>query len=458
MFSRTHSLYTRLSFLLVGLFTVLPARVFGAEDCEDLDIDLEIAIGSTTEVEGLTSYVTLVYQFVVSGVTILAAVAIMYWGFRWVTAAGNQNIIGSAKEGITSALIGLVIGLTSYTILFTINASFVTFPKICATGLDFQSYGGGWESCLERASNNSRECATHDYCDSARGCYCGPLRGSQAFYCLPLAQDELSNGLRCSVDDNCKDPLKCVGGGGAEAGYCAQLNYEAPCEVDGDCMQPLNCLETRINGKQCLTTSGRSEGHFCDDDDQCRSGVCSDQRDECLRGEEGDPCLSQDECQWGYTCESGGCQAKAVNDDCDSDNGCPGTMHCVDTIGPGGTCQTGEEGASCDYDAHCNNGGYCLDTRKTPTYTNTCLDGSDGDPCDADEDCQNRSCWKGFFSLPSCIAPTEEYAYCEQDSDCPTAYPFCALNKCFDGRSTDWCEDSSDCAEGCYCGGQGCVC
>ncbi|MBI2415210.1 MAG: D-alanyl-D-alanine carboxypeptidase family protein [Candidatus Kerfeldbacteria bacterium] len=49
----------------------------------------------------------------------------MFGGMQWVTAAGNEQKITSAKEIITSALAGLIIALLSYTILLLINPATV---------------------------------------------------------------------------------------------------------------------------------------------------------------------------------------------------------------------------------------------------------------------------------------------------------------------------------------------
>ncbi len=47
---------------------------------------------------------------------IIVTVIIMYAGFKWMTAGGNDDDIASAKKMITAAVIGLVIILSSYAI------------------------------------------------------------------------------------------------------------------------------------------------------------------------------------------------------------------------------------------------------------------------------------------------------------------------------------------------------
>jgi hypothetical protein len=54
---------------------------------------------------------------------IIAVILILYGGFRWMTAAGNEDGIASAKKTIAAGVIGLVIILMAFGIAqFVINA------------------------------------------------------------------------------------------------------------------------------------------------------------------------------------------------------------------------------------------------------------------------------------------------------------------------------------------------
>lgn len=394
-----HNSLRRSIAILVGIFSLSPLRVFGIEECESLNIGLEIMIDDTTKVSGLTEYVALVYQFIVGAITIVAAVVIMYWGFRWITAAGNQTIVGNAKEGVVSALIGLVLGLTSYLILFMINASLVSLPTICATGISLQYSGSSWDICKNKIAKNSGECSSVDYCKSTNGCSCGPIQGSPIFYCLPLANNELTENVRCEKDANCKSPLKCTGDSTFTAGQCKQLNYNTPCKDDSTCQSPLTCVQTELEGK-CLTLTGRSNGEYCEENNECESNVCCTASNcsinimKCIDGGLGAYCVDDDQCQWGYTCgDDDKCTEKVVNSSCDKDNGCPSTLHCVDTPGLGSKCLSGAEGVQCENNTHCTPPGakYCVDNDGWPNFS-TCYDGSDNDPCDVNGECASQSC------------------------------------------------------------------
>lgn len=60
---------------------------------------------------------------------IIAVVIILLGGFKWMTAAGNDDRVGEAKKIITAGVIGLLIVLASYGL-----ANFVITQLMTATG------------------------------------------------------------------------------------------------------------------------------------------------------------------------------------------------------------------------------------------------------------------------------------------------------------------------------------
>ncbi|MCU0679461.1 MAG: hypothetical protein MUC28_03405 [Planctomycetes bacterium] len=48
---------------------------------------------------------------------IIAVIIVLYGGFVWLTAAGNEDRVGKAKKIITAAVIGLIIILSSFLII-----------------------------------------------------------------------------------------------------------------------------------------------------------------------------------------------------------------------------------------------------------------------------------------------------------------------------------------------------
>ncbi|MDP3970237.1 MAG: hypothetical protein Q8P90_00915 [bacterium] len=86
---------------------------------------LEQPLGGAGSVANIGEYIQLVYSYALGIVGIMAVVIIMFGGYRWISAAGNEQTITSAKEMIVSAVTGLLIALMSYTILVFINPSFI---------------------------------------------------------------------------------------------------------------------------------------------------------------------------------------------------------------------------------------------------------------------------------------------------------------------------------------------
>lgn len=78
----------------------------------------------------LGEYISSVYQYAIVVIGILAVIMIIIAGFQWVMSAGNSDGIASAKNRITGAVIGLIIALGSYTLLFTINPELVQFRNL----------------------------------------------------------------------------------------------------------------------------------------------------------------------------------------------------------------------------------------------------------------------------------------------------------------------------------------
>ncbi|RMH01564.1 MAG: hypothetical protein D6706_01675, partial [Chloroflexi bacterium] len=68
----------------------------------------------------LTSLIANIIRAVLGFAGVVLVVMILYGGFLWMTAGGNDDRVKKAKRTITNAVIGLVIAISSYAI-----ASFV---------------------------------------------------------------------------------------------------------------------------------------------------------------------------------------------------------------------------------------------------------------------------------------------------------------------------------------------
>lgn len=80
----------------------------------------------------LPDYIIYVYKFVVGVTGLLAVFMITVGGIIWIFAGGNASKIGQAKQYITGSVVGILLSLGSYSILYIINPSLVanSFPNI----------------------------------------------------------------------------------------------------------------------------------------------------------------------------------------------------------------------------------------------------------------------------------------------------------------------------------------
>lgn len=72
-------------------------------------------------------YVGAFFVYFVGVAGILAVVTMMWGGYHYIVAAGNPQKMRQGKEIITNALIGLVLALTSFLLLRTVNPSLVSY-------------------------------------------------------------------------------------------------------------------------------------------------------------------------------------------------------------------------------------------------------------------------------------------------------------------------------------------
>lgn len=72
---------------------------------------------------GLESTVIKVVQWILGLLALIAVIFILYGGFIWMTAGGNEERVDSAKKTITAAVIGLVVVLLAWAIVIFVSQS-----------------------------------------------------------------------------------------------------------------------------------------------------------------------------------------------------------------------------------------------------------------------------------------------------------------------------------------------
>lgn len=74
---------------------------------------------------GFSIYARELFWFLLSAAGVLALLMLVIGGVEYVGSAGNTSLLGDAKGRITNALLGLLLALTSWLILNTINPDLV---------------------------------------------------------------------------------------------------------------------------------------------------------------------------------------------------------------------------------------------------------------------------------------------------------------------------------------------
>jgi hypothetical protein len=167
--------------------------------------------------KSIAEYIKAWYKFAVAAVGILATVMIMGGGLIWLTAGGNTNRIGTAKEWIGGAVAGLVLALMSYTLLEILNPSLVNFESLKIT--DVGEVGLAGSICCDpkngkKTLDKNNGCT--EYGDTVGLCNAGQICKKQTDGSFACATGGVE-GAACSSNDECS--------GGAphcSVGFCSK--------------------------------------------------------------------------------------------------------------------------------------------------------------------------------------------------------------------------------------------
>jgi hypothetical protein len=120
----------KVSWLVFSLLLFLPkisfATSFTYTPMEEIP-----GFGKPTSYEG---YILAIYNFGLWTVGIAAVLMISIGAFMYITSAGNTSQTGKAKEIIFDAIAGVILALTSYILLSTINPNLVNITFTSQTG------------------------------------------------------------------------------------------------------------------------------------------------------------------------------------------------------------------------------------------------------------------------------------------------------------------------------------
>lgn len=85
--------------------------------------------GSFISIPFLGEYIGAVYKYAVIIAGVIATIVIIISGIQWTASAGNASVVKSAQGRIVGAVVGLLLTVGSYIILFTINPELVMFDN-----------------------------------------------------------------------------------------------------------------------------------------------------------------------------------------------------------------------------------------------------------------------------------------------------------------------------------------
>lgn len=87
---------------------------------------------------GIIPIIRAIIQFILVVAFVLAFIMLLIGGIRWITAGGDEKAVGSARNMITAALIGLVVVLVAFALIKLVETFFgvsiisggVTIPTV----------------------------------------------------------------------------------------------------------------------------------------------------------------------------------------------------------------------------------------------------------------------------------------------------------------------------------------
>lgn len=242
----------------------------------------------------LGQYVVTVYRFGVWLAITLAIFMMMVGGFLWVIAGGNPSRVENAKSYITAALTGLVVALTSFLILQTVNPDIVIFKPLKITRLTNLAA----PSALTAAQTNYgcpavlvvsdplTQC--EQACQAATGgpalrqedtsqpYYVAiPRSTTQSFCCACKQEPCLQEGKTCALASGarCCRPMVC----NTQLTTCQQLHEggsfykdEWACQANADCLSGMCYEKGGSTYDWCVPYGGFPENYGCNRDEQCQ--------------------------------------------------------------------------------------------------------------------------------------------------------------------------------------------
>lgn len=130
-------------FLALAILSIAPVSSRAESSVSDKirfkpEITIPGLLEGEWEIDGTTiaQYIRVMFIVFVWAVGIVATVMVIYGGIKWVAAAGNPGRINDARDIINSAIIGVIIALSSIVLLSIINPGLTSFKGIVLKNVD----------------------------------------------------------------------------------------------------------------------------------------------------------------------------------------------------------------------------------------------------------------------------------------------------------------------------------
>ncbi len=252
-------------------------------------------------IDWIGKYISAIYKYAIGVVGILAAVVLMIGGIVWITAGGNQTRVGEAKAWIGASLTGLVIALTSYMILWTVNPALVQFRPIKVATVEDKSSGCCEKDEIDQGTLSQSSCENN-----------GGNWGGEGTIWDDVEKECTTTTCAGERDGECGNPEKPYCVVKANVGYtrtygCAASEIGSRCYLrfSISCPYPLVCSDDNAAGtckeKDVNSCIGKSFGTPCGENKACNKS------EDCVtcEADEGDYCQATPCCP-GFVCEARG--------------------------------------------------------------------------------------------------------------------------------------------------------
>ena len=112
----------KIQFLFIFLFFIVGIVIIPQLVSAQASLGLEVPTGTGLGTRDLKDLIVTIVNILLGFLGLIAVIVILYSGYRWLTAGGNEENVSVAKKVLINGVIGLVIILSAFGIVaFVIN-------------------------------------------------------------------------------------------------------------------------------------------------------------------------------------------------------------------------------------------------------------------------------------------------------------------------------------------------